>query len=150
MKLAEALKERADIQTRIAQLRNRLSLNARVQEGEVPSEEPEGLIRELDALVSRLEELITRINITNAGTLDEGVSLTALIAKCDCLQKKTDILRGFLSEACSLASRATRSEIRIKSTVNEAEKRKELDGLAQELRQTDSRKQQLNWLTELR
>ncbi|MBR5882837.1 MAG: DIP1984 family protein, partial [Mailhella sp.] len=69
MKLAEALKERADIQTRMAQLRLRLSLNARVQEGEKPSEDPEELIRELDALVSRLEELITRINLTNAETL---------------------------------------------------------------------------------
>ena len=150
MKLAEALTERADIQTRIAQLRSRLSLNARVQEGEKPSEDPEELLRELDTLVSRLEELITRINLTNAETLVEGVSLTALIAKRDCLQKKTDILRGFLSEASSLVSRATRSEIRIKSTVNVAEKRKELDSLAQELRQTDSRIQQLNWLTELK
>ena len=149
MKLAEALKERADIQTRIAQLRNRLSLNARVQEGEKPSEDPEELLRELDALVSRLEELITRINHTNAETRDDGISLTALIARRDCQQKKADILRGFLSEASSLASRATRSEIRIKSTVNVAEKRKELDKLSQELRQTDSRIQQLNWLTEL-
>ena len=149
MKLAEALKERADIQTRIAQLRNRLCLNARVQEGERPSEDPEELLRELDALVSRLEELITRINHTNAETLDDGISLTALIARRDCQQKKDDILRGFLSEASSLASRATRSEIRIKSTVNVTEKRKELDKLSQELRQTDSRIQQLNWLTEL-
>ena len=149
MKLAEALKERADIQTRIAQLRNRLSLNARVQEGERPSEDPEELLRELDALVSRMEELITRINHTNAQPLDDGISLTALIARRDCQQKKADILRGFLSEASSLASRATRSEIRIKSTVNVAEKRKELDKLSQELRQTDSRIQQLNWLTEL-
>ena len=150
MKLAEALKERADIQTRIGQLRSRLCLNARVQEGEKPSEDPEELLRELDALVSRLEELITRINLTNAETLVEGVSLTALIAKRDCLQKKTDILRGFISEASSLVNRATRSEIRIKSTVNVAEKRRELDSLAQELRQTDSRIQQLNWLTELK
>ena len=150
MKLAEALKERADIQTRIAQLRIRLSLNARVQEGEKPSEDPEELLRELDALVSRLEELITRINLTNAETLDEGLSLTALIAKRDCLQKKTELLRGFLSEASSLTNRATRSEIRIKSTVNVAEKRKELDRMSQELRQIDSRIQQLNWLTELK
>jgi len=149
MKLAEALKKRADIQTRIAQLRNRLCLNARVQEGEKPSEDPEELLRELDALVSGLEELITRINHNNAETLDDGISLTALIARRDCQQKKADILRGFLSEASSLASRATRSEIRIKSTVNVAEKRKELDKLSQELRQTDSRIQQLNWLTEL-
>jgi len=149
MKLAEALKERADIQTRIGQMQRRLSLNARVQEGEKPSEDPAELLRELDALISRLEELIHRINITNASTQAEGVTLTALMARRDCLRKKTDILRSFLNEASDIGGRATYSEIKMKSTVNVAKKRKELDKLSEELRQTDSRIQQLNWLTEL-
>ena len=38
MKLAEALSERADIKKRIEQLENRLILNAKVQDGEKPSE----------------------------------------------------------------------------------------------------------------
>ena len=149
MKLAEALKERADIQTRISQMQVRLNLNARVQEGEKPSEDPAELLRELDELISRLEELIRRINITNASTQDEGVTLTVLMAKRDCLRKKTDILRSFLNEASDIGGRATYSEIKMKSTVNVAKKRKELDKLSEELRQTDGRIQQLNWLTDL-
>lgn len=149
MKFAEALKERADIQTRIGQMQVRLSLNARVQEGEKPSEDPAELLRELDELISRLEELIRRINITNASTQDEGVTLTVLMAKRDCLRKKTDILRSFLNEASDIGGRATYSEIKMKSTVNVAKKRKELDKLSEELRQTDGRIQQLNWLTDL-
>ena len=149
MKLAEALKERADIQTRISQMQVRLNLNARVQEGEKPSEDPAELLRELDELISRLEELIHRINITNASTQDEGVTLTVLMAKRDCLRKKTDILRSFLNEASDIGGRATYSEIKMKSTVNVAKKRKELDKLSEELRQTDGRIQQLNWLTDL-
>ena len=48
MKLAEALILRADLQKRLEQLRQRLILNAQVQEGEQPAEDPESLLRELD------------------------------------------------------------------------------------------------------
>ena len=40
MKLASALAERADLQRRIAELSVRLNNNAKVQEGESPSEDP--------------------------------------------------------------------------------------------------------------
>lgn len=149
MKLAEALQERADIQKRLAQLKIRLRNNARVQDGEQPSERPEDLLRELDMLIIRLEELMTRINLTNAQTRDEGLSLTALIAKRDCLRTKIATLRDFLEQASDLSSRALRSEIRIISTVSVVEKRKALDKLSQEFRQIDTRLQQKNWLTDL-
>ena len=44
MKLAEALQERADLNRRIEQLRNRLENSALVQEGERPAEAPEVLL----------------------------------------------------------------------------------------------------------
>ncbi|MBQ9407684.1 MAG: DIP1984 family protein [Desulfovibrio sp.] len=149
MKLAEALQERADVQKRLSQLMVRLRSNAQVQEGEEPAEHPNDLLRELNELITRLEELIIRINKTNAATLDGTESLTALIARRDCLSRKISMLREFLEEASHLASRATHSEIKIKSTVSVSEQRKELDKLAQELRQTDTRIQKCNWLTEL-
>ena len=40
MKLAEALQERADLNRNIEQLRDRLSRNSLVQEGEQPGENP--------------------------------------------------------------------------------------------------------------
>ena len=40
MKLAEALARRADIQTRINEMQNRIVQNARHQEGEDPAEDP--------------------------------------------------------------------------------------------------------------
>ena len=141
MKLAEALQERADVQRRLAQLKGRLRSNARVQEGETPAEDPK--------LAARLEELVRRINLTNAATDDGGETLTALIARRDALQTKAAILRDFLGEASELASRSMRSEIKIKSTVNVAEKRKEVDALSQEIRLLDSRIQQRNWLADL-
>ena len=80
MKLAEALSERSDIRTRISALQSRLAANARVQEGERPAEDPKALMAELDALIAREEELIARINLTNARTASDGKTITELLA----------------------------------------------------------------------
>ena len=46
MKLATALAERSDIQNRINTISVRLDNNAKVQEGDVPAEDPLGLPQE--------------------------------------------------------------------------------------------------------
>ena len=66
MKLANALSQRAELQTRIHQLESRLYNNAQVQEGEQPAEDPEELLRELEENYTRLEDLISAINRTNS------------------------------------------------------------------------------------
>ena len=149
MKLAEALQERADIQKRLSQLRGRLLNNAKVQEGEKPVENPAELLQEMDGMILRLEELILHINMTNARTADTGEPLTSLLAKRECLQKKVGLMRDFLDRASELVERSAYTEIKVHSTVSVPEKRKELDALSKDLRNLDSRIQQLNWLTEL-
>lgn len=72
MKLATALAERSDIQNRINTISVRLDNNAKVQEGDVPAEDPKALMEELDRLIVRLEDLVARINLTNSGTVYEG------------------------------------------------------------------------------
>ena len=54
-----------------------------------------------------------------------------------------------VSEASSTARRATRSEIKILSTVNVADLQKTVDLTAKELRQLDNAIQAANWTTEL-
>ena len=56
MKLATALLQRADLQKRLAEINNRMKNNAKVQEGEQPSEKPSDLLKELDALLLQLED----------------------------------------------------------------------------------------------
>ncbi|MBQ2323970.1 MAG: DIP1984 family protein, partial [Oscillospiraceae bacterium] len=90
MKLAEALQERADLNRKIAQLRERLENNAIVQEGEKTPEDPAQLLVELDASIRRLEELMARINKTNTRTLDGEKSITDLIARKDALRVQVD------------------------------------------------------------
>ncbi len=150
MKLAQALMERADIQRRIAQLNSRLQNNAKVQDGEEPSEAPEALLAELEELSKQLEELITRINITNSiSSADDGHSLTSLLAKRDCLTQKLSIMRDFLNAASSTVSRMMHSEIKIFSTVNVSELQKKIDFESKCLRELEVQIQTLNWTIEL-
>ncbi len=149
MKIAEALIERADIQKRIEQLRERLSNNALVQEGEEPSEKPEELIAELDKLETRLCELISKINLTNAVTQSHGMTITEMLALRDCLAQKNDVIRDFLRIASQKCIRGRGSEIIVKSTVSVSECQKQVDAISKQLRELDTRIQGLNWNTDL-
>ena len=149
MKLAEALQERADLNSKINELRSRLSNNATVQEGEAPAENPAELLSQLDECAARLEELMARINATNCATVTERGTLTELIARRDCLTLRLSAYRNLVNEASCLAPRASRTEIKIVSAVDVKKLQKQADELAKELRLVDTLIQQSNWLTEL-
>lgn len=149
MTLAEALQQRADIKTQIAQLRSRLNDNAKVQEGEAPAEDPLRLIELLNAECSAYEELIRRINLTNAATVWEGKTLTALLARRDALSLELSIFRDFLQQASQRIDRYSMAEIKILSTVDVTAMQKTVDAKSKELRQLDAAIQKLNWTTML-
>ena len=149
MKLAEALQERADLRTKIDELRSRLTNNALVQEGDDPAEDPQELLSALDAAVARSEELTARVNRTNCLTRAGEGSITELIARKDALSLQLSVYRNLINEASQSARRARGTEIKIVSAVNVRELQKKADHLAQELRKTDNRIQELNWTTEL-
>ena len=149
MKLAEALQERADLNRRIEQLRTRLDMNALVQEGEKPAEDPAELLSELNGCIARLEELISAINHANCRVTVDGSTLTQLIARRDALTLKIQAYRELMTSASRIAQRATRSEIKILSAVDVKELRSESDRLAKELRELDNKIQQTNWTTDI-
>ncbi len=149
MKLATALAERADLQRRIAELGVRLRNNAKVQEGEKPSEDPKALLKELDGCLVRLEELIARINRTNNTAGDGEHTLTDLIARRDCLKQRLSIMREFLDASSEKVSRYSKSEIKVFSTVPVSDLQKQVDAWSKQLRETDELIQSLNWTTEL-
>ena len=150
MKLANALAQRADLQRRMAQLASRLMNNAKVQEGERPAEEPAELLAQLEEISRQLEELIRRINLTNTAVRSEtGESLTALLARRDCLKMKLGIYREFLQNASDVVPRGLRTEIRIVSTVKVSQMQKQVDDMSRDLRLLEEIIQSLNWTTEL-
>lgn len=149
MKLAEALNIRADLNKKILQLKERLLRNAKVQDGEEPSENPETLLLELNSNLLELETFIKKINKTNSRTFYKDKIITDLIAERDILALNISVKRDFLKEASEKVNRYSSLEVKIFSTVNIPEKQKEIDKLSKILRETDMKIQELNWTTEL-
>lgn len=149
MKLAQALIIRGDLQMKISELSHRLSNNATKQEGEKPAEDPKLLLKELDTTLDELENLITKINLTNAQSKIKDTSLTQLLAKKEILSKKITILNEFINQASSLSNRASKTEIKILSTVDVTPLRAQSNRLSKELRELDMLIQESNWNLEL-
>lgn len=150
MKLAEALNQRADLQKRIAQLRERLSNNVKVQEGDEPAEDPKDLFKELAVCLNDLENIIVRINRTNQETVWEGKTLTEMIAGKDVLSLHLSVLRSALDAANVRSDRYSRNEIKFVRTVDVNDLQKQVDDRSRDLRELDSKLQQANWMTDLK
>lgn len=150
MKLGEALTRRGDLQTRVGELRNRMTQSARVQEGEKPHEDPAALLDEFDAVADELERLIGQINRANLTVrLPDGRTLTEALARRDSLTLRHQTLRALAEAAGEKHDRYSRSEIKIESTVPVAEIRQKADALARERRELDVAIQEANWANDL-
>ena len=149
MKLAQALILRSDTQKRIEQLKVRLLSNAKTQENESPSEDPELLLKELDKLTSELFTLICSINLTNSSAKFDSMSLTEMIAKKDALVLKANVLREFATSASQKVDLYSNSEIKILSTVDVSALQKQVDVLSKEIRELEMKLQEANWSVDL-
>lgn len=146
--LAEALSERAEAQARLESLRERLMSVARVQEGDVPDEDPAVLLTE--AVARRIDALVVAINATNTATaFDETKNLTQALAERDGLLRLRRLYAEVAKVAGTRQDRYSRTEIKFVSTLPVAELRAQADTYAQAYRELDTRIQQLNWNTPL-
>jgi hypothetical protein len=150
MLLAEALSQRADITTRLAELKQRALRNARHQEGEAPAEDPMELLAEFERLAGDLEVRVLQINTTNLATeIEPGITMTAALARRDALRTRHRMLVELADAAVQPRDRFTRTELRYESAVDVRALRQTADDAARRLRELDTRIQQLNWSTEL-
>lgn len=150
MKLAEALSIRKDLQKRIQQLVQRIQNNVKVQEGDMPSEDPMELMEELDTSLTQLENLIWRINATNTQTKNaDGITLTQLMARKDVLTMRVSSLRNIFDAASAGQDRYSRSEIKTVTMVDVKAIGKQVDKSSAQLRQLDMEIQSLNFQTDL-
>lgn len=150
MKLAQALVIRSDHQRRLAQLRERLFRNAKVQEGDKPAENPDALLQEFETVSNELLDLVTRINLTNASAQVQDMLMTQALARRDMLKQRHETYRDLAYSATITQSVSTRSEVRFLSTVDVANIQQQADAAARELRDLDAKIQEANWLIELR
>lgn len=150
MKLAEALTLRADHQRRLEQLKQRLTRNAKVQEGDDPAEDPQALLAEIERISTELTVLIQNINKTNSATaLSDGMTISDALALRDVLGWRQAAYRDLAQAASVVQDRFSRSEVKFRSTVNVAEIQQRADALAVEYRELDTRIQERNWLTDV-
>jgi hypothetical protein len=150
MKLAEALALRSDAQRRVEQLRARIAANARYQEGEEPAEDAAELLTEVEGVLVELEDLIRRINRTNATTSLGDGTLTDALARRDVLRLRHSVLVSSAEAAAGRASvRQLRSELRQLAALPVGELRRRADAVARDVRELDTAVQQANWTVEL-
>lgn len=148
MKLAEALGIRADLQSRIGELKGRLKDSAKVQDGDTPAEDVTALLGELDDCLDQLEDITYRINHTNMQTEHEGETLTRLIARKDALKLRLTVMRDVLKHTVN-NDRYGRLEIKYVRTIDVGEMRKTIDSCSKQLRKLDVMLQKLNWSVDL-
>jgi len=153
-KLAEALVQRKGLQEQLQRLCSRLTASAKVQEGEHPDEQPDGLLDEVRGILAEIKRLTIEINKTNmASTLpNDSLTLMEAIAERDRLAQERNLLVQFSNAARVEPTRGygvTRNEVKWKSTVNLSELQKEIDAAFQSYRLLDTRIQEANWLTDL-
>lgn len=150
MRLASALSERALLQEKILDLRNRLENNAVLQEGEKPNEDPWELLHELDSILEKYEGILAAINLTNSNTRTaEGVTVTELLSKREALEKRIDALSRMMQTASEKPHRFARNEIKWLPSVSIPELRKLKDASEKQLRVLNEQIQEINWTTEL-
>jgi hypothetical protein len=156
MKLAEALALRSDLQTRLAQLKERAIAVARYQEGEEPAEVATDLLAQARSICDEIEDLVRRVNRTNSSTeIADGLTITDAIAGRDNLALKRRLVTSVADAAAGHNPNANpwerqlRSELRQITDVPVSQLRSEADDLARRYRELDVRIQEANWATEL-
>ena len=111
MKLAEALIRRSDIQKRIEQLRARLVMNALVQEGDQPAENPQELLAELRRLLGRSTKnrvAACAMGVATAGVPIIGTSVDTIEAAEDREKFQQTLLRLRLKQPANGIARTMR------------------------------------------
>ena len=150
MKLAEALILRSDLQKRLEQIRSRLYNNVLTQEGELPSEDPDLLLKEFTSTLDELTDIIKRINNTNNNTpFNDNMMLSDALIERDGLMKMRSLLSSAAEQASQRQDRYSRTEIKYVSTINIQDFQKRADKLSKEHRILDTKIKGLNWNVDL-
>lgn len=151
MKLAEGLILRNDMMRKVASLKERISQNVIVQEGDNPDENPEGLTKEAVSALKGLEDMICRINRTNMRCLvPDGRTMMEALARRDRLINQHAVLTGAVESAHGgRGDRYGRQEIKWVKVVDVAALQKRADGLTEQIRKLNAVIQETNWATEL-
>lgn len=149
MKLAEALMLRADLQKKLGSLKQRITANVLVQEGNAPHEDPAKLFAEAAAVQSELETLVLAINRANhAFRIADGRTLADAIARRETLIARHALLVAAIAATHKEPDRYSMKEIKWVVTLPVAGMQKQADDLAKTIRELNVTIQAANWQAE--
>ena len=129
MRLAEALAERKALDARLSSIEGRLRANARIQEGDAVSEDPERLFALLDSTAEELRTLMVRIARTNRETVVDGRPLADWIAERDVSVRRFNILSGVADRASERIERRSADDVRVVPVIDVVARKHEADAL---------------------
>lgn len=150
MKLAEALLIRSDQQKKIASLKQRINNNVLVQEGDLPSEDPNQLLQEVFLLVAEHQKMISRIHLTNAQTiLKNGKTLLEHLTQRDALVERHKILIAAIEQTHREPDRYSSREIKWNKVILVSNFQNQADDIASKIRDLNLQIQAQNWQVDL-
>lgn len=150
MKLAEALLLRSDQQKTIASLKQRINANVLVQEDDVPSEDPNELLKQVFALTQATQKLVLAIHHTNAlAKLADGRVLLNLLIERDELVERHKILTSAIASTQREPDRYSSREIKWSKVIPVSSLQKQADDISAKLRDLNILIQSTNWQVDL-
>ena len=150
MKLAEALLLRADLNKKLASLRERINRNAIVQEGETPKEKVEDLLAEGTSALEEQQKLVRTINAANESTrLADGRLLADVLALRDTLIARHSLLTATIAATHKDVDRYSQREIKWIAQIDVANLQKQADDLSRKIREVNVTVQAANWQIEI-
>ena len=150
MKLAEALLLRADLNKKLASLRERINRNAIVQEGETPKEKVEDLLAEGTSALEEQQKLVRTVNAANESTkLADGRLLADVLALRDTLIARHSLLSATIAATHKDVDRYSQREIKWIVQIDVASLQKQADDLSRKIREVNVTVQAANWQIEI-
>ncbi len=146
MKLAEALLLRADQKKKLASLRERITRNAVVQEGELPSEKVEDLLKSANGVMQEQMITVQSINAANqTKKLADGRLLAVVLAERDNLVHQHSLITAAIQATHKDVDRYGQKEIKWLPQFNIAGMQKRADDLSKSIREINVVIQSANW-----
>jgi hypothetical protein len=146
MKLAEALLLRSDQKKKLASLRERITRNAIVQEGESPSESVDDLLKQAAGVMQDYVKTAQLINSANqTHKLADGRLLASVLAEREALLHQHSLVTAAIVATHKDVSRYGQKEIKWLPQIDIAAMQKRADDLSKNIRETNVLIQATNW-----
>lgn len=146
MKLAEALLIRSDQKKKLASLRERITRNVIVQEGETPSEDVEELLRQASGVMQEHIKIAQLINAANqTRKLADGRLLAGVLADRDALVHQHSLVTAAIQATNKDVTRYGLKEIKWVPQIDIAAMQKRSDDLSKNIREINIAIQAANW-----